>query len=635
MTTEERIAALFGGPKRPIQTTLTEEQKAIVGSRLGKGESLVVEAGAGSGKTTCMIELARAQPPSTKLLYICFNNKGAAEAREKYRRAGITNTHACTVHALAEKTKALYEKAGKFQTKITVKDIQKHHACTRRRAWEVLETIRRFCESNDRIPNEAHMPQLRDMKTEETEEILKDARKMWGKMIDLEQPAPLSYDQYLKVFELTDPVLDYDFILLDEAQDSNPLTLNLLEKQRHRSRLVLIGDTNQTIYSWRGAKDAIESWRPEHSFSLTESFRFGKQIAAVANVILKTFGKGGKEITGHKTEDSVGPIPKHLKHTLIARTNATLFEEALSQIEKGRKYHFVGTRADAGWDPTTPYRFDDAKDVYRLYIGDRAGVRNPHLQAFDTYAELKEAAEGVKTRGETKQGDKELESLCRIVEKHKRDLPALIDRIVANCAGPGEADILLTTCHRAKGLEWPRVRMADDFTKLVIRKPEERNIPRLTKVGTGREDETHPEEINLIYVAATRAMERLEPNTRTLELLRCPELIAPGASAPEIQSEASYKPSEAENKEDPGLTRNEKVPFLGPTPFPDAPKNTGVPVEIRYENKEAAKKLATEKGGALRWHATKRKWMWMHKDGKPPPPELKSLGRSLPGWGRH
>jgi F-box protein 18 (helicase) len=582
---------------------------------------LIVEAGAGSGKTTCMIELAKAQGASCRVLYICFNNKGAAEAREKYRRAGVTNTKACTVHALASGTKALYEKAGKFQTKLTVKDIQKHHPCTRKRAWEILETIRRFCESDHRIPTEADTPRLRERDPNEMEELVRDTRRMWEKMIDLSHPAPVSYDHYLKVFELTDPVLDYDFILLDEAQDSNPLTLSILKKQRARTRVVLIGDSNQTIYSWRGAQDAIGSWKADMSLPLSESFRFGKEIATAANVILRVFQKG-KKITGHKPQDSLGAIPKDLRHTLIARTNATLFEEALSQIEKGRKFHFVGSKPEDNWDPTGPYRFDDAKDVYKLYIGDRAGVHNPHIQAFESYADLKDAAgsgEETTPGKDKKEGDRELESLCKIVEKYKRDLPGLINKIVENCCSPSEADILLTTCHRAKGLEWPRVRMADDFAKLVIRKPEEGNRARLPAVGVGKDDEVHPEEINLIYVAITRAMERLEPNPRTVEFLRATHLLPPGTEIPKFQRMEDYRPlAPASELKTPTTMKQTPKPILEPQ---------GVAVNIKFELKEAAKAVASKAGGSLRWGAKERKWFWSHPAGLKPPAELVALGR--------
>lgn len=623
MSTEERIQALFGAaPPGGTPGQLTQEQVEIVHSKLERGQSLTVEAGAGTGKTTCMVEFSKAKPKS-KILYICFNNKGAAEARDKYRKAGVFNTTACTIHALASTTKKLYEKTGKFQTRITVKDIQKHHPCASTKAWEILETIRKFCESDRATPEIEDVPKLREEAPETRNETLKEAREVWGKMIDPTHPAPLSYDHYLKVFVLTDPKLDYDYILLDEAQDSNALTLGLLKKQRQSTRLLLIGDTNQNIYSWRGAHNALESWETDRTLPLSESFRFGKQVAAAANALLRGFYKQGKSLKGHKPQDSVGPIPPNMRHTLIARTNATLFEEAINQIDRGRKYHFVGTKPEENWDPSVPYRFNDALDVYRLYIGDRSGVKNPHILAFDSYAELKTAATGGVDSNQP--GDKDLESLCRVVEKHSHRLPGIIARIVANCASPAEADILLTTGHRAKGLEWPRVRMADDFAKLVIRKPEEGNIPRLaTLLSKGADGETqgeiHPEEINLIYVALTRATERVEPNAKTLEFLKARHLLPPGTIVPEIQPSDQYKP----------IAPEPIAPEQAPTPErPGRKPRPETRLKIAYGRRDEAKKMAAAAGGRLRWSPSEKSWFWSHPSGNPPPKTLTEFPPTL------
>jgi superfamily I DNA/RNA helicase len=57
---------------------------------------------------------------------------------------------------------------------------------------------------------------------------------------------------------------------------------------------------------------------------------------------------------------------------------------------------------------------------------------------------------------------------------------------------PAEADVTVTTAHKSKGLEWPVVRLANDF-----------------KFAT---DESTPssEETNILYVAASRALQNLD-----------------------------------------------------------------------------------------------------------------------------
>jgi UvrD-like helicase C-terminal domain len=79
---------------------------------------------------------------------------------------------------------------------------------------------------------------------------------------------------------------------------------------------------------------------------------------------------------------------------------------------------------------------------------------------------------------------------------------------------PAGADRVLSTAHRAKVLEWERVRLADDF-------------PDLRELGaTGREGvpllapEGRDQELHLLYVAATRARRGLEPDRAVRGCLR-------------------------------------------------------------------------------------------------------------------
>jgi len=84
-----------------------------------------------------------------------------------------------------------------------------------------------------------------------------------------------------------------------------------------------------------------------------------------------------------------------------------------------------------------------------------------------------------------------------MVEKYKSRLPVLIQGLADKAVPENEADILLTTAHRAKGMEWPCVLMMDDFTPLV-------------KDGTPVvSSSAAPDEFNLIYVAMTRAKTHL------------------------------------------------------------------------------------------------------------------------------
>lgn len=514
---------------------LTPQQLAVASTELECGESLLVESGAGTGKTTCLIEFCR-NNPTKKILYLCFNNKAVREARAKYKREGITNTTTSTLHGLAKSKKKLYETKGKFQTKISPKEIQQHLSCSLLEACQVQQTIKNFCESSDPKPLPLHVPPPEDSQAS-PEKTLSLSQKLWEDIKNPDNPFPVSYDEYLKIYAQENPKLPYDYILLDEAQDSNPISLHLLQTQKNHTRLVLIGDRHQAIYSWRGAKNAMESWETPHQKSLTESFRFGPEIAKMANLILATFQKSPLRLSGHQKEDRLGPLHENKKHTLIARTNATLFETALDHIKENKKFHFAGTTEEAQWDPTEAYKFQEALDVFYLWAHRKREVRSPQIRIYESYYELKKTADG---KPPSSPGDPELKSLCRLVEKYGHRLPNLLKQIVRNSTSPALADIELSTAHRAKGLEWDNVRLANDFTSLIIEKKgelvlAEPSSPQLPSEGTDIE------EFNLLYVAITRAKKHLQPNQEILKLLRSP-LLPKSILKPLIQEPSPEKP---------------------------------------------------------------------------------------------
>src|SRR5258708_40252286 len=76
---------------------LTEEQQAVIDTNC----NLVINAVAGSGKNTTLIEYAKNRPASSKILYLAFNKTVKTEAIQKFTIAGISNVKVETAHSLA------------------------------------------------------------------------------------------------------------------------------------------------------------------------------------------------------------------------------------------------------------------------------------------------------------------------------------------------------------------------------------------------------------------------------------------------------------------------------------------------------------------------------------------------------
>src|SRR5688572_16229616 len=79
--------------------TLTDQQLAIIHSQ----GNLTINAVAGSGKTTTIIEYAASRPENARILYLAFNKSVKLEAARKFSARGLTNVKVETAHSLAYK----------------------------------------------------------------------------------------------------------------------------------------------------------------------------------------------------------------------------------------------------------------------------------------------------------------------------------------------------------------------------------------------------------------------------------------------------------------------------------------------------------------------------------------------------
>src|SRR6202047_4060614 len=83
------------------------------------------------------------------------------------------------------------------------------------------------------------------------------AEALWKNICKHNSTAPVTHDCYLKLFYLQGRELaprDWT-VMLDEAQDADPVILGLLE--RHKGARIIVGDKYQQLYQWRGAVNAL------------------------------------------------------------------------------------------------------------------------------------------------------------------------------------------------------------------------------------------------------------------------------------------------------------------------------------------------------------------------------------------
>lgn len=473
--------------KKP-KFTPTEEQVAALNSFL-QGKSLKINAFAGSGKTSTLQLLANAT--GLRGQYLAFNKSIVADAGEKF-----PNTVDCsTSHSLAFRAAPAGYKQdiGKLTNRCTAKQLVEVLDIKRRRfgdkyavtpdsqGYLYLETIRRYAQSADDEIGPQHVPTLgalraapEDVLQEVTSFALDGARQVWSRMLSERDPLPLGHDGYLKLWGLSRPIIAADYIMLDEAQDTNPVVLDIL--QRQRGQLIYVGDRYQQIYEWRGAVNAMESIETNASTYLTTSFRFGNAIADLATKMLVKLGESQPVRGNPNIVSRIGAINNPA--AVLARTNASTISAVIEALDAGRKPHLVGDKSEL---------MDMLRGVQALRENEPSTC--PAFFGFKSWNEVLEFAR-------TDEGA-HLVMFVNLVEKRgEKQLMWALNRTVDE----EKADLVISTAHKSKGREWKSVRLMDDFL---------RSSPT-DKEKSGPD----PAEMRLLYVALTRAKESLDvPST--------------------------------------------------------------------------------------------------------------------------
>lgn len=465
---------------------LTQEQIDIVNVELKNGETFLIQAYAGAAKTTTLVEYAKARP-NVKFMYLAFNKSVADEAVAKFP----SNVTCKTTHSLA------FGKVGwKYKNKI--ENLRSYHLLQsdieindKAESNYLIECIRRWCYSIDEKISQKHLVKNETVKITKKDALAK-LKKIWKEMCREKDGLPMTHDGYLKLYQLTKPVIKCDILLVDEAQDTNLVTLDIF--LNHKGRKILVGDTNQAIYSWRGAYNAIDQCNPDHEQFLTTSFRFGKNIAAIANILLFNFNYIEKPLIGFQEIDKVVRNNDFLdQYTIISRTNGMLFERTLDAVEDDHKIHFLGN--GSGYNAF----LDTIKDVYYLFASQRDKIKDSYIASFSNYYDFKDVV------CDKVSPDLELQSRVRIVEKYRHEIFDILKKIQEKVVPRESARVIFSTAHKAKGAEFDNVILTNDYFPLVSEGKLKQNVNK--------------EEVNLLYVAATRAKKVLQVNQQIIDIL--------------------------------------------------------------------------------------------------------------------
>ncbi|XTZ18162.1 UvrD-helicase domain-containing protein [Micromonospora echinospora] len=513
--------------------TPTDEQAAIV-EAARTGDDLTIEAGAGTGKTSTLKMLAR-DAGRKRGAYLAYNKSIATDAAKEFPSSVTCKTaHSFAYGAVgrqyAHRLNGPRVPARQAAIILGLNEpvkLGETMLAPQQLARLVGETVQRFCYSDDREVQWMHVPLVNGLDKAGQRELAKYlipiAQKAWDTdLTQLDGRLRFTHDMYLKMWILTDPVIHADYVLLDEAQDSNPAVAGLVSRQP--AQRILVGDRAQAIYGWRGATDAMASFDGLR-FQLSRSFRFGPAVAAEANKWLSLLDTPLR-LTGYERIPSrVEPVDE--PDAVLCRSNGGAVLRVMDAIGQGRRVALVGGGTDIR-------RMAEA--AQKLQAG--LPTDHPELFAFQTWAEVQEYVEHDASGSD-------LRVFVRLIDKHgTREVIRVCDALVDE----HHADVIVSTAHKAKGREWQSVKIADDF-------PE----PRQQEDGSHRIAE---DEAMLAYVAVTRAQRQLD----RYGLAWVDRYTAGSAGAAPV-SPAPRWPESAIMPDAPDLIADE---LTGPTPAPGA-----------------------------------------------------------------
>lgn len=482
----------------------TDEQLAIININ----EDSKINATAGSGKTTTLIEFSKSKNPKEKILYLVFNKSAKIDAQSKFLKRGVYNVTIETAHSLAfseivrgrgYKVVQNDYKPNELVELLGINVVGSHEPNINYIvATHVYKMMSMFCNSDIRKLNEFNYlnsltsEKARDIVSINETLILDKFKLFWTLMND--KKIDITHDFYLKKYQLSNPVLNYDYILFDEGQDTSGVMLDIFNRQSGMK--IIVGDTHQQIYSWRYAVNSLEKMNFK-TYELTRSFRFNQNIANLANSVLNLKNILLPDSTNSKIIGCGGTL-NYKTHAVIARTNISLLIKAIEYCggeNSVDRIFFEGNLSSYTYasEGTSLY------DVLNLFLNKRTYIRDSFIREIGGFNELEEFAESVE--------DGSLKMLIDIVKEYGASIPQIIKKIKSkNVEFKEEAEIIFTTVHKSKGIEYDSVELADDFIRETDIKKLKENTP-LDKLPY--KIPYINEELNMLYVALTRTTNRL------------------------------------------------------------------------------------------------------------------------------
>jgi superfamily I DNA/RNA helicase len=271
----------------------------------------------------------------------------------------------------------------------------------------------------------------------------------------------------------------FDHVLGDEIQDLNPCQIELMLRMiATGGRFTGFGDPNQAIYRFRGADhrafENVKSRTKAKELPLSICYRCARSIVREANKIVPTLQAAPSAIEGEVRSSSFEVMVRDVRpgDAIISRTKAPLVGICMGLLADGRRAKIQGR--DIGASLAAFVKKSKKKDV-------------GSLRTFAENWAQKEITRLAAKGRDTQEAEDRLACVIALSDG-AGSVGDVIERIEALFEDKSDDGcVVLSTTHKAKGLEWNRVWM---LRSTYLQRPD-------------------VEEANLTYVAVTRARKEL------------------------------------------------------------------------------------------------------------------------------
>jgi len=539
-------------------------------------ESLVgptcILAGAGTGKTRTVTHriaygISKGYYSANRVLALTYTNRAAGELRARLRQLGVGAVSVKTFHAAAlaqleffwpqfsgvpapavlqSKARLIAEVADSVKIRLDAGALRDFAAEIEWRKYSMLS----MSEYAALVKSRPKVAGLSPAKNLELQQAYEDA-KVKAQKVDWEDVLVLTLGMLrAEPRALAHVQQQYRFFTVDEYQDISPLQHALLDVWLgNHSDLCVVGDPNQTIYSFTGATSEYlqnfgSRYEDANVIQLTRNYRSTQQIVSFANRLTID----SSTVEPLRSEGDIGLAPRSLSFATVADECAALAASIRTKLDQGVKpsdiavlYRVNGqsesienalSNAGIDYQVRGGERFFNRPEIQNAIRAVRAESISPtdkplYQTVTDICRSLGWQTQQPQEKGSAREKWESLNSFLAITEELAEgatilDFAKELDERQRSQHEPIKAAVTLSTIHAAKGLEW-------DFVFIIGLT--EGYLP----ISYAQTEAEIREEQRLLYVGLTRAKKELTlswarrdaSSTRDRESSRFLSLLAP------------------------------------------------------------------------------------------------------------